>query len=70
MEKGDVLQMIKSYEKSLISLQEKARWVRRTTLQMIAEAGSGHPGGSLSEIEILVSLYYKILRLDPKNRQF
>jgi transketolase len=70
MEKGDVLQMIKSYEKSLISLQEKARWVRRTTLQMIAEAGSGHPGGSLSEIEILVSLYYKILRLDPKNPQW
>lgn len=41
--------------------------MRRTSLQMIAEAGSGHPGGSLSEVEILVMLYYQYLRIDSSN---
>ena len=45
----------KKYEIQFMS--EKASWVRRTVLKMIAEAGSGHPGGSLSEVEILVTLY-------------
>lgn len=35
--------------------------VRRDALEMIFKAGSGHPGGSLSAVEILVSLYFKIL---------
>lgn len=42
----------------------KARKIRLQTIQMLAKAGSGHPGGSLSEIEILVSLYYSKMRLD------
>ena len=52
-------------------LAEKARELRIKTLKMVAEAGSGHPGGSLSEIEILVSLYYKKLRLyeDPHDER-
>src|SRR5262249_31084362 len=32
----------------LAHLQESARRLRRTSLEMIAAAGSGHPGGSLS----------------------
>lgn len=34
---------------------------------MLEAAGSGHPGGSLSAVEILVALYYYKLRHDPKN---
>jgi transketolase len=34
---------------------------------MIHKAGSGHPGGSLSCVEILTVLYGQILRHDPKN---
>ena len=34
---------------------------------MIAQAGSGHPGGSLSMVELLVGLYWYKLRHDPKN---
>ena len=34
---------------------------------MIFIAGSGHQGGSLSEIEILASLYFRVLRIDPEN---
>lgn len=48
-------------------LYEKAQWLRKTSLEMINKAGSGHPGGSLSEAEILAVLYYSVLRLDPKN---
>lgn len=39
-----------------ISLQ-----VRRDVLEMIYKAESGHPGGSLSVVEILVSLYFRIM---------
>ena len=60
---------------SLDFLQEKARKIRLQTIQMLAKAGSGHPGGSLSEIEILVSLYYSKMRLgsgatDPDRDRF
>ena len=48
-------------------LQHIARSLRRDILLSIVEAGSGHPGGSLSELEILTSLYYRVLRHDPLN---
>ena len=34
---------------------------------MLAEAGSGHPGGSLSAVEILCALYFRVMRHDPKR---
>ena len=54
----------------LAFLSAKAKWVRETTLKMIAEAGSGHPGGSLSEVEILIALYYHVLQVNPANPQW
>lgn len=48
-------------------LEEKSRIVRRDVLRMIAEAGSGHTGGSLSSVDILVALYFYKLRYDPRN---
>jgi transketolase len=48
-------------------LGEVARQARIDVIRMLAAAGSGHPGGSLSEIEILVALYGNVLRHDPKN---
>lgn len=41
------------------------RQIRRDILSMTHAAGSGHPGGSLSAVEILVSLYFGQMRLDP-----
>lgn len=41
--------------------------IRRDILRMIFEAGSGHPGGSLSAVEILVVLYFSYMNIDPKN---
>ena len=48
-------------------LELKAKTIRRNILTMIAEAGSGHPGGSLSAVEILTSLYFRVLHHDPNN---
>ncbi|MCX5715422.1 MAG: transketolase, partial [Candidatus Omnitrophica bacterium] len=48
-------------------LKKKAIEVRRDILKMISAAGSGHTGGSLSIVEILLSLYCYKLRHDPKN---
>lgn len=46
-------------------LQEEARHFRKDILETIARAGSGHPGGSLSSVEILISLYYYKIRHKP-----
>ena len=40
---------------------------RAEILRMTHRAGAGHPGGSLSEIDILVALYSTRLRYDPKQ---
>ncbi len=42
-----------------------AATIRRNIIVMLTEAGSGHPGGSLSATETLVLLYYRIMRHDP-----
>ena len=44
-----------------------ARELRRGIVQTIFTAGSGHPGGSLSELDILISLFFRIMRHDPEN---
>lgn len=41
--------------------------VREDILRMIHSAGSGHPGGSLSLVEILIYLYWKEMKIDPDN---
>ena len=46
-------------------LQLRACRIRQLLLQMIYEAGSGHPGGSLSAVDILTHLFFRELKLDP-----
>lgn len=48
-------------------LEERAKTVRRHIVSMIGEAASGHPGGSLSVVEMLVALYFHVMRIDPKR---
>ena len=52
---------------TLNSLQRKAISIRKRTIQMIFDARHGHTGGSLSCVDILVALYFDILRYDPAN---
>lgn len=49
------------------NLKEKAKEIRRHIIRMTGEAQSGHPGGSLSAVEILTALFFKVMRHDPKN---
>ena len=49
------------------ALKKKAREVRIDIIKMLAEAGSGHPGGSLSAVEVLVALFFSWMRHDPDN---
>lgn len=51
----------------LNELMERAKKIRQHIIRMTNEAGSGHPGGSLSAVEILVCLYFKIMKHDPKD---
>jgi len=53
-----------------LHLPDVARQVRRDILTMLHQAGSGHPGGSLSAVEMLVALYWRFLRHDPPNPQW
>lgn len=48
-------------------LRNKARNVRINALKAIHKANSGHPGGSLSAADIITTLYFEVMNIDPKN---
>lgn len=48
-------------------LEEKSKNVRKNIVEMIYKAQSGHPGGALSITDILVTLYFKEMNVDPQN---
>lgn len=58
---------LRSREARLVLVRERANWMRRRLLQMIVTAGQGHPGGDLSASDIIATLYFDILRIDPKQ---
>ena len=43
------------------------RQVRRDIITMTSNAGSGHPGGSLSAVELMTSVFFNHMRVDPQN---
>ena len=54
---------------SIKDLEFIAKRLRRHIIMMTGKAGSGHPGGSLSAVEIVTALYFRVLRhspLDPR----
>ncbi len=50
-----------------VELQEAARRMRALDVVSIHAAGSGHPGGTLSIMDVAAALYLNEARLDPKN---
>jgi transketolase len=48
-------------------LRQVCKRLRRRIITMIGKAGSGHPGGSLSAVEIAVALYWRVLRHKPDD---
>ena len=51
----------------LAELDRLCTEARKWILKMIAHAGTGHVGGSMSIVEMLVSLYFRQMRVDPAN---
>lgn len=51
----------------LATIEKRARQMRLDIVEMIAQAGSGHPGGSLSAAEIVAALYFGVMRHDPER---
>lgn len=54
-------------KRNVAALKEQAKELRKTALTMIYEAQSGHPGGAFSAAELVTALYYREMRIDPKN---
>jgi len=52
---------------SAAEMEAIAKRLRRHIITMTGKAGSGHPGGSLSAVEILIALYFKVLRHKPRD---
>jgi len=49
------------------SLAQASKRVRKQVLAMVHASGASHVGTSLSAVDILVSLYFNVLRIDPAN---
>src|SRR3989442_8330973 len=48
-------------------IETRARSIRRLVIEMLAAAGSGHPGGSLSAADIVACLYFGVMRHRPND---
>lgn len=59
--------MIKSQCLDIKSLEERTKVIRRHVIRMLAKAGSGHPGSSLSTVDLLVALFYNKLKHNPQQ---
>lgn len=57
-------------ELSTAELENIANKLRLHVVEMTYEAGSGHPGGSLSAADLMAALYFRVMRHDPSNPQW
>ena len=48
-------------------LTQTASQVRRDIVRMVTQAGSGHPGGSLSSTDIVTTLFFKEMKHSPEH---
>lgn len=54
-------------EAEIARLTAKSRAIRRHVVTMVHEANSGHVGGSLSAVDLVVALYYHLMRHNPRD---
>ena len=57
-------------EKQIHFIEEKARRIRETIIEMLVAAGSGHTAGPLGMADIFATFYFQILTHDPKNTEW
>jgi len=58
-----------SHSEEIAKIEEVAIELRKSVIEMLLEAGSGHSAGPLGTADIFASLYFHILNIDPKNPQ-
>jgi transketolase len=56
-------------QEQVTKLENYAKSIRSSIVKMVTEAKSGHPGGSLSAADILTTLYFAEMNVDPENPQ-
>ncbi|MBI2660952.1 transketolase [Candidatus Woesearchaeota archaeon] len=54
----------------VLKLKQKAKELRKEIIEITYNAQSGHPGGSLSEIDVLVALYHHKMNVNPKKPEW
>lgn len=59
--------MEKITDEKIIELKKISNNIRKSIVEMLFEAGSGHTAGSLGMADIFTLLYFHILKYDPKN---
>lgn len=59
--------MAKLTSEQLACVTSRAKSIRRHIVSMVTGAKSGHPGGSLSATDILATLYFAEMNVDPKR---
>jgi transketolase len=69
-EPGTSASTAKAKSLSTEEMEAIAKKLRRHIITMTGKAGSGHPGGSLSAVEIVTALYFRLLRHKPKDPQW
>ena len=50
-----------------VELKKKADYLRLEAVRMVYEGGEGHPGPAMSIADIITTLYYDIMNVDPSN---
>ena len=55
------------YDTKLKSLATMANQIRQDIIEMLAKAGSGHPGGALGMADVLTALYFHVAHHDPQK---
>ncbi|MEW8993874.1 transketolase [Clostridium sp.] len=56
-------------EKSLEALENIAKVLRKDIIKMVTESASGHPGGSLSAVEIVTTLYFNEMNINVEDHK-
>jgi transketolase len=59
--------MLQLTPEKIIWMEEKARDIRISVIEMLMDAGSGHSAGALGMADIFTALYFQILKHDPTN---
>jgi len=62
--------VVSSREEMIRKIEKTTKDVRKDIITMCNAVNSGHPGGSLSATDIVTTLYFAVMNLDPDNPEW